>query len=266
MESKIVSRVAIGLTVAFLTQSAAAGGFVQIEGAIFAAESNEITNAWWALPEGIRFTYFSEDGDECSVIFEDVLPTAAQSRTHVGAVAVREVLDEAWIDADCDMLPEELHETTLDWYAQDTEGNVWYFGEDTVAFGVLPGECEHPDGFGGCTDGSWEAGQDVAGVGSVAEEGILMLADPTGKSGVFYFQEFYEGEAKDMGKILNYKSVNTFLYGRVNGCVRIKEYSPLAPGAVEHKTYCENLGLVLVEENSGGKTVFENLVSVTPTP
>jgi hypothetical protein len=265
MMGKIVSSIAIGFAAALLAQSAAAGGFLEIEGAVFAADSNEVTNAWWALPEGIRFTYFAVDGDECTIVLEDVLPTAAQSRTHVGAVAVREVLDEAWIDEDCDMIPDELEETTLDWYAQDTLGNVWYFGEDTTAFGVPPGECDHP-GDGGCKDGSWEAGEDVAGVGSIAEQGIIMLTDPTGKSGVNYFQEIYEGEALDAAKILNYKNVNTFLYGKVADCVRIKEYSALAPGAVEHKTYCEGLGLVLVEENSGGKTVFENLVDVGPTP
>lgn len=259
-----ISRIAIGSTVALLAQSAAAGGFLEIEGAVFAADSDEITNAWWALPAGTRFTYFAEDRDECSVVYEDVLPTAAQSRTHVDGVAVREVLDEAWIDEDCDGDPDVLHESTRDWYAQDEEGNVWYSGEDTVAFDF--DECDHPDGLGGCKDGSWAAGEDVASVGSIAEEGILMLADPTGNDGVFYFQEFYEGEAKDMAKILNYKKVDTFLYGMLNGCVRIKEFSPLAPGAIEHKTYCEDLGLVLVEENSGGKTVFEELIGVGPTP
>lgn len=261
---RFLSRIAIGLGAVLLTQSAVAGGFIEIEGAVFGAASNEITNSWWPLPAGTRFTYFAVEGDECTVILTDVLPTAAQSRTHVGAVAVREVLDEEWIDEDCDMVPDELHETTLDWYAQDTGGNVWYFGEDTVAFDF--DECDHPDGMGGCTDGSWEAGLDVAGVGSIAEEGVLMLADPTGNQGGFYFQEYYEGEAKDMGKILNFTKVDSSLYGELAGCVRIKEWSPLSPGAIEHKYYCENLGLVLVEENSGGKTVYEELISVDPIP
>lgn len=266
MMDKIVTRIFIGIGSALLAQSAAAGGFLEIEGAVFAADSNEITNAWWALPAETRFTYFAVEEDECTLVYEDVLPTGSQSRTHVGAVAVREVLDEAWTDEDCDMVPDELHETTLDWYAQDTMGNVWYFGEDTTAFGEPPEECDHP-GDGGCKDGSWEAGADVAGVGSIAKEGIIMLTDPTGKSGVNYLQEDYEGEALDAAKILNYKPVDTFLYGKLEkGCVRIKEYSALSPGAIEHKTYCEGLGLVVVEENSGGKTVYENLIDVGSTP
>lgn len=262
--SNFLSRVAIALATALLAQGAVAGGFLEIEGAAFGADSNEITNAFWPLPEGTRFTYFAEDREECFVDIVDVLPTAAQSRTHVGAVKIREILDEEWLDEDCDMVPDELLETTRDWYAQDTEGNVWYFGEDTVALDF--DECDHPDGMGGCTDGSWEAGQDVAGVGSIAEEGIIMLADPTEEKGVFYFQEFYEDEATDMAKILNVKAVDTFLYGEVEGCVKIKEWAPLDPGSVEHKYYCENVGLVLVEENAGGKTLFVDLISVGPTP
>jgi hypothetical protein len=225
----ILSRMAIGCTAALLAQSAVAGGFTEIDDAEFGANSNEITNAWWPLPGGTRFTYFAEGEDGCAVVLTDV-----------------------------------LHESTLDWYAQDTDGNVWYFGEDTVSLDFET--CDRPDGMGGCKDGSWEAGLDVAGVGSIAEEGILMLADPTGNKGVFYFQEFYEGEAKDMGKILNFKKVETPLYGEVAGCAMIKEWSPLVPGAIEHKYYCENLGLVLVEENSGGKTVFEELIDVSPAP
>ena len=258
------SHIAIGFAVTLLTQSAVAGGFIEIEGAVFGANSNDINNAWWPLAEGTRYTYFAEGVDECAVVVVDVLATADQSRTHVGAVAVREVLDEAWIDEDCDMVPDALHEITLDWYAQDTGGNVWYFGEDTEALDF--DECDLINGDGNCTDGSWEAGQDVAGVGSIAEEGIIMLDDPTANKGSFYFQEYYEDEALDMGKILTSKKVATVPFGPQKGCVMIKEYSPLSPGAIEHKYYCENHGLVVVEENSGGKTVFEKLISVEPIP
>jgi len=255
---------ALAAAALWVAPGAHAGGFVQIDDAVFDASSNDITNPWFALPEGTRFTSFAEDVDQCEVILTDALPTAAQSRTHVGAVAVREVLDEAYYDTDCDGTPDVLHESTLDWYAQDTEGNVWYFGEDTVSLDF--DECDHPDGLGGCTDGSWEAGQDVAGVGSIAQEGILMLADPTAENGVYYFQEVYEDEAMDMAKILALKKVDTALYGELDGCVMTKEWSPLAPGSIEHKYYCEGRGLVLVEENAGGKTVYEELVDVGPIP
>ena len=120
--------------------------------------------------------------------------------------------------------------------------------------------------MGGCTDGSWEAGQDVAGVGSIAEEGIIMLTPARFEKGVFYFQEYYEDEATDMAKILNLKGEDTFLFGHLDDCVITKEWAPLDPGSVEHKTFCRGHGLVLVEENAGGKTVWVDLIAVSPIP
>ncbi len=54
-------------------------------------------------------------------------------------------------------------ERTSDWYAEDTLGNVWYLGEDTVAFG----RNGKPD-----TSRSWQAG--VSG----AQPGIIMETSP----------------------------------------------------------------------------------------
>jgi hypothetical protein len=42
-----------------------------------------------------------------------------------------------------------LTEETYDWFAQDKDGNVWYFGEDSKEF---------EDGRLVSTEGSWEAG------------------------------------------------------------------------------------------------------------
>ena len=46
-----------------------------------------------------------------------------------------------------------LLENTLDWYAQDTAGNIWYLGEDTK---------EYEDGMLVSTAGSFEHGVDGA--------------------------------------------------------------------------------------------------------
>ena len=51
----------------------------------------------------------------------------------------------------------ELVEDTFDWFAQDTEGNVWYLGEETK---------EYEGGEVVSTAGSWEAGVDGALPGS----------------------------------------------------------------------------------------------------
>ena len=66
-----------------------------------------------------------------------------------------------------------LIEDTLDYYAQDVDGNVWYFGEQTA---------EYKNGKVSSTAGSWIGGVDGA------LPGIVMLADP--QVGDEYHQEF----------------------------------------------------------------------------
>ena len=80
----------------------------------------------------------------------------------------------------------EAIEDTDDWFAQDEDGNVWYFGEISLEFedGELVG-----------LEGSWKAGVDGA------KPGIVMGADP--EVGDFYRQEFLLGEAEDMGEVVS---------------------------------------------------------------
>ena len=97
-------------------------------------------------------------------------------------------------------------------------------------------------------------------------EGIIMLnIDPDNLKaykGLFYFQEFWEDEATDMGKILNFKDIETILDGDQDDCLMTKEWVPLEPGEVEHKYYCYGFGLEFVEGNAGGPTVYEELIAV----
>jgi hypothetical protein len=78
-------------------------------------------------------------------------------------------------------------ERTDDWYAQDRQGNVWYFGEDSFELQKKGGR------FVKGTD-SWEAGVDGA------QPGIIMLADP--KPGRQYRQEYYIGHAEDQARVI----------------------------------------------------------------
>jgi hypothetical protein len=77
---------------------------------------------------------------------------------------------------------------------------------------------------------------------------------------MFYFQEFWEDNAADMGKVLNFKDIEAVLFEELEDCVVTKEWVPLEPGNVEHKYYCYDKGLVLVEGNAGGKTEWTDLV------
>jgi hypothetical protein len=102
-------------------------------------------------------------------------------------------------------------------------------------------------------DGSWEAG--VNG----AKPGIVMLANPrVGKS---YRQEFLQGVAEDMAKVLNLNSRVSVPYGDFEDCLLTKEWSVLEKGVIEHKFYAPGVGLTLVLEHHG-KIVRMELVDI----
>jgi hypothetical protein len=101
--------------------------------------------------------------------------------------------------------------------------------------------------------GSWEAGVDGA------QPGIVMLADP--QPGVSYRQEFLAGVAEDMAKVLRLNADVSVPYGNLEDCLETKEWSPLEPGAIEHKFYAPGVGLVLTEELKG-KTFRSELVDI----
>ena len=139
----------------------------------------------------------------------------------------------------------ELVEDTFDWYAQDADGNVWYFGEDTKEF---------EDGKVATTAGSWEAGVDGA------QPGILVPAEP--EDGMTYRQEYYAGEAEDAAEVLSLDEKVEVPFGSYDGVLMTKEFTPLEPDILEHKFYARGVGVVLALAISGGSD-REELVSYT---
>jgi hypothetical protein len=138
-------------------------------------------------------------------------------------------------------------ERTVDWYAQDKQGNVWYFGEDS--FDLVNGSWVK-------SDGSWQAGVD----GAVA--GIVMEGDP--HVGDTYRQEFYAGHAEDMAQVLDTDASVTVPYGSFDEVLRTKDWSALHPEKIENKFYAPGIGEVRVMQVQGG-TDEEHLVSVEHT-
>jgi hypothetical protein len=136
-----------------------------------------------------------------------------------------------------------ITEDTSDWFAQDRDGNVWYFGEATKAL----------DAHGNLTDtyGSWEAGVD----GAVA--GVQMLAHP--KVGDTYRQEFSKGVAEDQADVLATDQHVEVKYGAQSGCLETRDFTPLEEGQDELKYWCPGLGNVLSIAPDG----TSELVSVT---
>jgi hypothetical protein len=192
-----------------------------------------VTNPRFPLPLGTRLIYQGrEDGRPERVVTE----ITRDHKTILG-VPVVVVLDRVFLDG-------ELIEKTFDWYAQDRDGNVWYFGEDTKEF---------EDGRVVTTEGSFEAGQHGA------RAGILMWAHPVLSQ--ITPQESAPGVAEDKAKVLDLDATATTPYGTFHHCLKQAEFTPLEPDALEYKLYCPGIGVVRERDVRGG-TVNTGLVAV----
>jgi membrane-associated phospholipid phosphatase len=194
----------------------------------------EIDNPYFPLVPGTTFKLKgeTEDGIERETI------TVTDRKKEVMGVTTTVVKDVARVDGD-------IAEFTYDWYAQDKEGNVWYFGENTA---------EMENGKILNRHGSWEAGVDGA------LPGIIMNADPQVLDS--FRQEYYAGEAEDMYWIVADNETVSPPAGTFHDAIRVLEWNPLEPGVVGQKFYAPGVGLVSERALSGGKEIVE-LLSVT---
>src|SRR5262245_10611064 len=102
---------------------------------------DKIDNPFFPLQPGTTFTYQSPDG---SVV--DVFNVTHQEKTILGVECVV-IQDNVFTDG-------KLSETTLDYFAQDKAGNVWYFGENTKELDA--------NGKVISTEGTWLSGKHSA--------------------------------------------------------------------------------------------------------
>jgi len=144
-----------------------------------------IDNPYFPLIPGTTFVYEPVPNEDNIVDTVEVTFNTYTINVDGKMVECREVHDYETVDG-------VLSEDTLDWYAQDDDGNVWYCGEDTKEL--------DQNGNVISTEGSWEAGVDGA------LPGYIMLAEVNLKSGTCYQQEFYEDEAEDEAKIMRVNS------------------------------------------------------------
>lgn len=208
---------------------------VELDPADFTAE---VTNAWFPLEPGTRWTYreTTEDGE----VVEVVVTATSVTRPIANGITARVVRDTVTLD-------DEIIEDTFDWYAQDKDGTVWYLGEDTAEF---------EDGKITTRGGSFEAGVDGA------QAGVILPASP--EVGMVYRQEYYEGEAEDNGEVLALGQQADVPAGQYDDLLQTADTTPLEPDVLEHKYYAEGVGLVLtIDKEAGGS---EELLSVTKIP
>ena len=196
---------------------------------------SQVDNQFFPLTPGT--TYFYE-GEKDGIPSSDEFIVTHQTKRILG-VSCTVVRDHAFENG-------ILVEDTIDWFAQDTDGNVWYFGEDTRELDA--------NGNVISTEGSWQAGVDGA------QPGIIMEAHP--RAGDRYQQELAAGVAEDMARVLSLKKSATVIFGSFDDLLLTRESSPLDPGSVEHKYYAKGVGFILGVAVKGGDERTE-LVRIT---
>lgn len=195
--------------------------------------STTINNQYFPLKPKTTFIY---EGTKDGKIEHIEVKVTDKTKVILGVTCV-EVRDTGTIDG-------VLAEDTLDWYAQDKDGNVWYFGENSVEYDAS-GEIVS-------LEGSWKAGVDGA------MPGIIMKA--ASQVGDLYRQEFALGVAEDMAEVLSLNEsllVNSVTY---NNCLKTKEFSPLEPDALENKFYAPGVGNIRTFDTVSGE--FLDLVQI----
>jgi hypothetical protein len=128
-----------------------------------------------------------------------------------------------------------LVERTLDYFAQDRQRNVWYFGEsvDDLEDGRVVGH-----------EGQWLAGR------RGAKPGLFMPAAPA--VGQTFEQEQAPGVAEDRSTVLAVGIRLRTPAGRFSGCIKTRDFAPL-DRLVETKYYCPRVGLARQLDRRGGK-------------
>lgn len=89
-----------------------------------------------------------------------------------------------------------------------------------------------------------------------------MPADP--KVGMQYRQEYYAGEAEDMGKVIKTGVSVSITCGSFNNCIKTEDWTPLELGILENKAYCPGIGMVLTEYAKGSAGRQELIAVVLP--
>ena len=194
----------------------------------------KVDNPWFPLKPGTRYIYVGYQGR----------PTVPRRRG-------RHAPDAAIHGAPCVVVPDrlyvdgKLHERTTDWYTQDAQGNVWYFGEDDRRARQERQRHEHRRHL------AWPAS-------TAPSPGSTCRRHPTSAGRAR--QEYYKGQAEDHFQVSHARDPSISVRSPSRGAH--EEWTPLEPGVVDHKLYVRGVGTVIEQTVKGGDERNE-LISVT---
>jgi hypothetical protein len=222
-------------TKALISILAAAAALAPSAAGSATSDPRPVDNPWFPLTPGTTLRY---SGTDNGVRVVDLFTVTHQSR-RIAGVATVAVHDRV-------LKRGHVAEDTMDWYAQDRAGNVWYYGEATKEL----------DAHGRVTsrEGSWLSG--VRG----ARPGIFMPAHP--RPGQSFRQEYFKGHAEDHFKIVTLDGKIHVKGASSNHAMRTTEWSPLEPGVLDAKYYVRGIGTVREASVKGGRE-YLSLTAVT---
>jgi hypothetical protein len=127
----------------------------------------------------------------------------------------------------------ELVEATLDYFAQDDEGNVYYLGEDVDTYkgGKVSGH-----------NGAWLFGKDTQKLG------LLMPAHP--KVGDTFKSEDAPPITWELDEVISLNETLTVPAGTFSNCLKMKERA--SDGATEYKIYAPGVGVIAEMDSDDG--------------
>jgi hypothetical protein len=170
----------------------------------------------------------------------------------------------------------DLVEDTDDWFAQATDENVWYCGEEVKDLESFDGDNPRKPELVSI-DGSFKAGREGD------KPGIIFRASPV--EGEAYLEEFSLGNAEDATQILS----TSYSFGDdpeldefvpqaladllcAGDCVVSRNFSLLEPGVVALKYYAAGIGFFLEVDPESGDLIqltdcsFDSRCSALPEP
>jgi hypothetical protein len=197
--------------------------------------SANINNRQWPMRVGSRWVYRVVDTSDGTVKHEVIKVTR---RTKLIADGIR-----ARVVSDVVREHGRPVEVTKDWYAQDSRGNVWYFGENTI---------EYVNGRA-VDNGTWQAGVDGA------FPGIALPAKP--RIGLSYREEYSKGVAEDQSRVLALDAQAQVPAGHYRRVLMTEDFSPIEPNVSELKFYARGSGQAVLAVDVSGGSDMEQLVS-----
>lgn len=194
--------------------------------------TTRIDNAYWPMRPGTTWRLVEHEGGQTM----HIRITVTHRTTMIEGVRARVVHDVSRSGG-------ELVEDTLDWYAQDSGGNIWYLGENTK---------EYENGEVVSTEGSWRHGR------GGAQAGVLIPADP--EVGCGYREEYLDGEAQDRAQVLSLREDVKGPTGFHRDVLHTANTTPLEPRLLENKFYARGVGPILalgISPALGDETLVE---------